>query len=64
VNVAGQALVPTLVSKHEGILDLDVYNSKREGDLFVDREAEREAEREAVARAEQSEDDAKATSNA
>jgi Na+/H+-dicarboxylate symporter len=60
VNVAGQALVPTLVSKHEGILDLDVYNSKREGDLFVDREAEREA----VAKAEQNEDDAKATSNA
>jgi hypothetical protein len=49
-----------LVSKHEGILDLDVYNSKREGDLFVDREAEREA----VAKAEQNEDDAKATSNA
>jgi Na+/H+-dicarboxylate symporter len=55
VNVAGQALVPTLVSKHEGILDLDVYNAKRDGDLFVDREAEREAA--------EAEDDATATAN-
>jgi Na+/H+-dicarboxylate symporter len=27
VNVAGQALVPTLVAKREGILDLDAYNA-------------------------------------
>jgi Na+/H+-dicarboxylate symporter len=29
VNVAGQALVPTLVAKREGILDLEVYNAGR-----------------------------------
>ncbi len=27
VNVAGQALVPTIVAKREGILDLDTYNA-------------------------------------
>lgn len=27
VNVAGQALVPTLVARREGILDLDAYNA-------------------------------------
>ncbi|OYW98615.1 MAG: sodium:proton antiporter, partial [Caulobacter vibrioides] len=27
VNVAGQALVPTLVAKREGILDLEAYNA-------------------------------------
>ncbi len=31
VNVAGQALVPTLVAKREGILDLDTYNARRTG---------------------------------
>ncbi|MGO2632615.1 MAG: dicarboxylate/amino acid:cation symporter [Galactobacter sp.] len=55
VNVAGQALVPTLVAKNEGILNLDVYNAKRDGDLFVDREDEAEA---------QAIEDSKATSNA
>lgn len=29
VNVAGQALVPTVVAKREGILDLEVYNAAR-----------------------------------
>lgn len=29
VNVAGQALVPTIVAKREGILDLDIYNAAR-----------------------------------
>jgi Na+/H+-dicarboxylate symporter len=29
VNVAGQALVPTIVAKREGILDLDVYDAAR-----------------------------------
>lgn len=29
VNVAGQALVPTIVAKREGILDLEVYNAAR-----------------------------------
>jgi Na+/H+-dicarboxylate symporter len=28
-NVAGQALVPTIVAKREGILDLDRYNAAR-----------------------------------
>jgi Na+/H+-dicarboxylate symporter len=27
VNVAGQALVPTIVAKREGILDVERYNS-------------------------------------
>ncbi|KRA32472.1 MULTISPECIES: dicarboxylate/amino acid:cation symporter [unclassified Nocardioides] len=31
VNVAGQALVPTLVAKREGILDEDAYNAPRAG---------------------------------
>ncbi|WP_107767898.1 dicarboxylate/amino acid:cation symporter [Nocardioides terrigena] len=30
-NVAGQALVPTIVAKREGILDLDTYNARRTG---------------------------------
>ena len=34
LNVAGQALVPTVVSKQEGILDLDVYNAPSTGDVF------------------------------
>jgi hypothetical protein len=29
VNVAGQALVPTIVAKREGILDLERYRSTR-----------------------------------
>jgi len=29
VNVAGQALIPTIVAKREGILDLEVYNTAR-----------------------------------
>ena len=28
-NVAGQALVPTIVAKREGLLDLQVYNGPR-----------------------------------
>ena len=31
VNVTGQALVPTLVAKREGILDLEAYNARRTG---------------------------------
>jgi Na+/H+-dicarboxylate symporter len=34
VNVAGQALVPTIVAKREGIIDLDLYNAPRTGDAF------------------------------
>lgn len=29
VNVAGQALIPTIVAKREGVLDLEVYNAAR-----------------------------------
>ncbi|REE03684.1 dicarboxylate/amino acid:cation symporter [Citricoccus muralis] len=40
VNVVGQALVPTLVSKQEGILDEDKYNASRSGsNLLADDEA-------------------------
>ncbi len=44
VNVAGQALVPTLVAKREGILDQTRYDSASAEDLFSD-----EPERELVA---------------
>lgn len=36
LNVAGQALVPAIVSKREGILNEDVYNAPRDQDGFVD----------------------------
>jgi Na+/H+-dicarboxylate symporter len=36
VNVAGQALVPTIVAKREGILDLELYNAPRNGNPFAD----------------------------
>ncbi|PQZ91130.1 sodium:proton antiporter [Arthrobacter sp. MYb227] len=36
VNVAGQALVPTIVAKREGILDEALYNAPRLGDPFND----------------------------
>ncbi|APF40438.1 dicarboxylate/amino acid:cation symporter [Neomicrococcus aestuarii] len=36
VNVAGQVLVPTIVSKREGILDETLYNANRDGDPFKD----------------------------
>ncbi|MET0870928.1 MAG: dicarboxylate/amino acid:cation symporter [Paeniglutamicibacter terrestris] len=36
VNVAGQALVPTIVAKREGILDEALYNAPRQGDPFSD----------------------------
>ncbi|MBB5511471.1 Na+/H+-dicarboxylate symporter [Neomicrococcus aestuarii] len=36
VNVAGQVLVPTIVSKREGILDETLYNADRDGDPFKD----------------------------
>lgn len=44
VNVAGQALVPTIVAKREGLLDLEIYNSDRRGDVFADGGEERPAE--------------------
>lgn len=36
INVAGQALVPTIVAKRQGILDLALYNAPRNGDPFAD----------------------------
>ncbi len=36
LNVAGQALVPTIVAKREGILDLELYNAPRNGNPFAD----------------------------
>lgn len=36
VNVAGQALVPTIVAKREGILDEGLYNAPRNGSPFAD----------------------------
>lgn len=45
VNVAGQALVPTIVAKREGILDRAVYDAPRGSDAFVDDLDEDEAER-------------------
>ncbi|MGN6577470.1 MAG: dicarboxylate/amino acid:cation symporter [Nocardioides sp.] len=35
-NVAGQALVPTIVARREGILDLDAYNAPRGRDVIGD----------------------------
>jgi Na+/H+-dicarboxylate symporter len=35
VNVAGQALVPTIVAKREGILDLERYNATSTVDPLV-----------------------------
>jgi Na+/H+-dicarboxylate symporter len=40
-NVTGQALVPTLVAKQQGILDLAVYNAAS-GDLEAEVEADAE----------------------
>jgi Na+/H+-dicarboxylate symporter len=37
-NVAGQALVPALVAKREGILDLAAYNAPRGGQAWQDEE--------------------------
>ena len=36
VNVAGQALVPTIVAKREGILDLDRFHGARGLDAVDD----------------------------
>ena len=36
VNVTGQALVPTIVAKREGILDRERYDAPRDGDPFSD----------------------------
>lgn len=39
LNVAGQALVPTLVARREGILDLTLYNAARRGTPFAEATA-------------------------
>jgi len=39
INVAGQALVPTIVAKRQGILDEALYNAPRNGDPFADDSA-------------------------
>ncbi|WP_431803169.1 dicarboxylate/amino acid:cation symporter [Microbacterium sp. bgisy203] len=44
VNVAGQALVPAIVAKREGILNLDLYNAPRDGEPFADDSGDDEAE--------------------
>ncbi|MGP7812771.1 dicarboxylate/amino acid:cation symporter [Glutamicibacter soli] len=44
VNVAGQALVPTIVAKREDILDLDLYNAPRNGNPFDDEASSEELE--------------------
>lgn len=40
VNVAGQALVPTIVAQREGILDEALYNAPRDGEPFADDSAD------------------------
>jgi Na+/H+-dicarboxylate symporter len=40
VNVAGQALVPAIVAKRQGILDETLYNAPRNGDPFSDEVAD------------------------
>ena len=40
VNVAGQALVPTIVAKREGILDRELYDAPRDGEPFADDSAD------------------------
>lgn len=48
VNVAGQALVPTIVAKREGILDVEQYESASAEDLFADDDAPVEGDATAV----------------
>lgn len=43
VNVAGQALVPAIVAKREGILDIDLYNAPRRGQAFDNLDVDAEA---------------------
>ena len=45
VNVAGQALVPTIVAKREGILDLDRYNGERAVSRELDPDHEETVDR-------------------
>jgi Na+/H+-dicarboxylate symporter len=43
-NVAGQALVPTIVAKREGILDVEAYHAPRGVDVIGDDALDDEAE--------------------
>ena len=47
VNVAGQALIPTIVAKREGILDEELYNAPREGLPFADESEDEDAPKDA-----------------
>ena len=38
LNVTGQALVAAIVSKREGIIDMDLYNARRSGEPFSDED--------------------------
>ncbi|MDN5699778.1 dicarboxylate/amino acid:cation symporter [Kocuria atrinae] len=38
LNVTGQALVAAIVSKREGIIDMDLYNAQRSGEPFSDED--------------------------
>jgi hypothetical protein len=37
--VAGQALVPTIVAKRQGILDESLYNAPRTGEAFREEQS-------------------------
>ncbi|MBP6685439.1 MAG: dicarboxylate/amino acid:cation symporter, partial [Leucobacter sp.] len=44
VNVAGQALVPAIVAKREGILDEELYNAPRQGLAFDNTDTDSDTE--------------------
>ncbi|MGO4188129.1 dicarboxylate/amino acid:cation symporter [Pseudarthrobacter sp. TAF60_1] len=56
LNVAGQALVPAIVSKRQGILDETLYNAPRNGNPFADDAGSDEVDSSADARATNSAD--------
>ena len=51
INVAGQALVPTVVAKRNRILNLDLYNARRHGEPFDDSDVDGDTDRELEAAA-------------
>ena len=51
VNVAGQALVPAIVAKREGILDEELYNAPRHGLAFDNTDTDADAAAEPTAQA-------------
>ncbi|GAA1179382.1 dicarboxylate/amino acid:cation symporter [Nesterenkonia xinjiangensis] len=44
LNVAGQALVPTIVAKREGLIDMELYSARRTGVPFDDDTEDEEAD--------------------